>query len=59
MELSHILCVPKKVTNMSVLSKLGRCPMYYNILNRVIKYYTRLEGIPEMSLLYRIFTVNN
>ncbi len=32
--------------------------MYYNILNRAIKYYTRVEGIPEMSLLYRIFTVN-
>ncbi len=32
--------------------------MYYNIINRVIKYYTRLEGIPEMSLPYRVFTVN-
>ncbi len=32
--------------------------MYYNILNRVIKYYTKLEGIPEMFLLYMVFTVN-
>ncbi len=47
-----------KSTNISVLGELGRCPMYYNILNRVIKYYTRLGGIPEMSLLCRVFTVN-
>ncbi len=54
----QILCVPKKATNISVLGELGRCPMDYNILNRVIMYYTRLEGIPEISLLYRVFIVN-
>ncbi len=39
-----IVCVPKKATNISVLGELGRCHMHYNILNRVIKYYTKLEG---------------
>ncbi len=34
--------------------------MHYNILTRVIKYYTRLEGMSETSLLYRLrlFTVS-
>ncbi len=54
----QILCIPKKATNICVLGELGRCPMYYNILNKVITYYTRLEGISEMSLLYKVFTVS-
>ncbi len=48
----------KKATHIYVLGELGRCPMYYNILNREIKYYTRLEGIPGMSLMYSVFTFN-
>ncbi len=45
------LCVPKNATTVSVFGELGRCPMYYDILTRVIKYYTGLECMSETFLL--------
>jgi hypothetical protein len=54
----QILRVPKKATNIAVLSELGRLPMYHDILSSMARYYARLESLTDNSLLKQVFTTS-
>lgn len=51
----QILRVPRKATNIAVLAELGRLPLYYNIIQSVVKYYVRLESMQSNCLLKKIY----
>ena len=39
----YILDVPRRCTNSSVMSELGRYPLYLSIILNLVKYWIRLE----------------
>jgi len=39
----YILGVPRRCTNSSVMSELGRYPLYFSIILNLVKYWIRLE----------------
>ena len=54
----QILRVPKKATNIAVLAELGRLPMYCEVFSAVTKYYVRLEGMSNNSLLHKMYNIS-
>ena len=47
----YLLQVHKKATNAAVLGELGRFPLYVKVFKHVVKYWHRLAGMPENSIL--------
>ena len=57
----RLLRIPQITSNIAVRSELGRLPILNIILQRVIKYYTRLESLHENRLAKIVYlqTKNN
>jgi hypothetical protein len=54
----YILKVHNKATSMAVRAELGRFPLYFTILSRVLKYYNHLSDLTENSLIRETYLLN-
>ncbi len=50
-----LLNVHSTTTNLVVLSELGRVPMILSVVQSILRYYSRLEGMPNSRILKEVY----
>ena len=54
----YILGVHKRTINLAVYGDLGRTPLFIDIVCSIIKYFRRLEGLDNNTLLGHAFGIS-
>ena len=55
----YLLGIPSTSSNVAVRSELGRNPMLLSILDSIMRYYGRLEGMSDDRLVKEVYNLTN